>query len=210
VGGDEIRDVTRELRARVEACITPLPGWTTPEKGLRLAELIVQTGPDLSVELGVFGGRGTLSMAIGHQAIGKGEVAAVDPWDVAASLDGGNAPENDEWWGKIDHEAIYRGFLDALVRCGLTRQCRVVRQRSDAAVRLFADGTVAVLHQDGNHSEQISTAEVELWAPKLSRGGYWVADDTDWTTTRRAQALLGAKGFVVVEDHDAWRIYRKP
>ena len=40
--------------------------------------------------------------------------------------------------------------------------------------------------------------------------GITLADDTDWPTTRRAQEMLLERGFGVVEDHGAWRVYRKP
>ena len=86
----------------------------------------------------------------------------------------------------------------------------VMRERSDVAIRQVEDASVAVLHQDSNHSEQISSAEVMLWTPKLRSGGYWVADDTDWVTTRRAQALLLQKGFALLEDHTTWKVFRKP
>jgi hypothetical protein len=203
-------DLRAALRARIEASIPPLHGWTTVDKGLRLAELVVSVGAGLSVELGVFGGRGTISLAIGHEALGHGYVAAIDPWEKTASLEGANAPENDEWWGKLDHEAIYQSFLTALVSARVESLCRVVRRRSDAAVEAFEDDSIAVLHQDSNHSEQISSAEVVLWTPKLRRGGLWVADDTDWATTQKAQRLLVAKGFAVVEDHASWKVFRKP
>jgi hypothetical protein len=202
--------VNDELRARIETSIAALHGWTTVEKGVRLAELVIERRADLSVEIGVFGGRGTISMAIGHQVIQTGHVVAVDPWDVAASREGVNDPVNTEWWSAVDHEAIYEGFLRALAQCGVGARCRIVRERGDLASHLFADESVSVLHQDGNHSEKISTAEVEVWIPKLQSGGYWVADDTDWQTTRRAQVMLADRGFELVEDHGGWRIYRKP
>jgi methyltransferase family protein len=202
-------ELSASLRARVEACIPPLHGWTTVDKGVRLAELVVSTQAALSVELGVFGGRGTISLAIGHEALMHGYVVAVDPWERAASLDGVNAPENADWWGKLDHEAIYQSFLRALADSGTASLCRVLRQRSDVAVEGFEDRSIGVLHQDSNHSEQISSAEVQLWAPKLRAGGLWIADDTDWPTTQRAQALLVEKGFAPMEDHASWKVFRK-
>ena len=202
-------ELSAALRTRVEACIPPLHGWTTVDKGVRLAELVVATQPALSVELGVFGGRGTISLAIGHEALEHGHVVAVDPWERAASLDGVNAPENAEWWGKLDHEAIYQSFLKALADSRLASLCRVLRQRSDVAVGEFEDRSIGVLHQDSNHSEQISSAEVELWAPKLRGGALWIADDTDWPTTQHAQALLVHKGFALIEDHASWKVFRK-
>jgi hypothetical protein len=201
--------MTQELRERIDAAIAPLHGWTTPEKGARLAQLVTETRADISVEIGVFGGRGTIAMAIGHELLRKGYVAGIDPWEVQASLDGVNAPANDEWWSKVDYEMIYEHFLTALLRNGVARYCRIMRERSDTAVRLFADETVSVLHQDGNHSEAISAAEVTAWAPKLTRGGYWVADDADWTTTSLSLKMLGESGFDLLEDHGGWRVYRK-
>jgi hypothetical protein len=202
--------VTAAIRHRIEAAIVPLHGWTTPEKGARLAELVIETEAALSVEIGVFGGRGSIAMAIGHEALQKGVVVGIDPWDVAASLDGENAPANDDWWRQIDHEDVYARFLGALLQHRLTRYCRVMRERSDTALRLFGDGSVSVLHQDGNHSEKVSCAEVEMWTPKIRSRGYWVADDADWPTTQRALGMLAGRGFDLVEDHGGWRVYRKP
>lgn len=203
-------EVRSELQARIETSIAPLHGWGTVEKGVRLAELVLGIRAERSVDIGVFGGRSLIPMAIAHQILGAGYTVGIDPWEVEASLDGANAPENDEWWGKVDHDAIYAHFLGALMQYGLVGECRIMRERSDTAVRLFSDESVSVLHQDGNHSEKISTMEVELWTPKLKRGGYWVSDDTDWTTTQRAQAMLIERGFLVFENHGNWKIYCKP
>lgn len=201
--------MTDDLRGRIELALAPLHGWTTPEKGTRLAELVAETKADVTVEIGVFGGRGTIAMAIAHQLMRKGHVAAIDPWEAQASLDGENAAANDEWWSKVDYELVYEQFLTALLRNGVARYCRVMRERSDTAVRLFADGSVSVLHQDGNHSEAVTAAEVTLWAPKLATGGYWVADDADWGTTQRALTMLEEMGFARLEDHGGWRVYQK-
>ena len=197
------------LRERVERAIPSLHGWTTVDKGARMAEIVVEARSARSVELGVFGGRGTIALAIGHEAIGVGEVLAIDPWEKAASLEGVNAPENDEWWAKLDYEAIYASCVHAMRDAGVDRWCRVLRERSADAVRRVTDGSVAVLHQDSNHSEAVSCAEVEQWVPKLRRDGWWIADDTDWATTQKAQARLVELGFAVVEDHANWRVYRR-
>ncbi len=203
-------DVRRTLRAWIEASIPPLHGWATVEKGLALAELVYATRAESSVEIGVFGGRGTISMALGHRAAGRGVVTAIDPWEAGAALEGENSPENDEWWQKIDYEEIFQHFVGALEACGLSGQCRILRKRSHDAVTLFEDESISVLHQDGNHSEKVSCAEVQSWGPKVGPGGYWVADDTDWPTTRRAQEMLLERGFRVIEDRGAWRVYQKP
>ncbi|MFO1283739.1 MAG: class I SAM-dependent methyltransferase [Burkholderiales bacterium] len=198
------------LRARIEAAIAPLEGWTSVDKGTRMAELVLTAGVESSVELGVFGGRGTISLAIGHEARGSGRVLAIDPWRREASLEGVNDPANDDWWGKLDHEAIYAGFIAALARTGTADYVRVVRQRSMEAVDAVPDASVDLLHQDSNHSEAVSTAEVDRWAPKIAPRGLWIADDTDWATTQRAQRRILELGFELVEDHTQWRVYRRP
>ncbi len=202
--------LSAQLRARVDLCIAALHGWTSVDKGLRLAELVVASAASLSVELGVFGGRGTLALAIGHEALGRGHVVGIDPWAKTASLEGVNAPENDQWWSSIDHEAIYQSFLKARADSRLAGFCQVLRLRSAEAASEFDERSISVLHQDSNHSEQVSSSEVELWTPKLKDGGLWVADDTDWPTTRAAQRLLGAKGFALIEEHPNWKVFRKP
>jgi tetratricopeptide (TPR) repeat protein len=199
-----------DLDGRIEAAIVPLHGWATPEKAACLARLILEARADLSVEIGVFGGRGTIAMAMAHQTQGHGHVVGIDPWAAAASLEGENSPENDEWWLTVDYAAVFASFVEAIARHGLTRQVRIMRQRSEDAVGLFRDRTIAVLHQDGNHSEQISSAEVLRWTPKLRPGGYWIADDCDWPTTAKALALLEERGFALVDNRGSWRVYRKP
>jgi hypothetical protein len=159
------------LRERIERAIPQLHGWTSVDKGARMAELVIAAGSRRSVELGVFGGRGTISLAIGHEARGEGEVLAVDPWERAASLEGENAPENDDWWGRLDHDEI-PDFRAGARRHGAGRWCCVLRRTFGGSRCTVADGSVDVLHQDSNHSEAISTAEVEQWTPKIAPGGF--------------------------------------
>jgi len=197
-------------RAELAAILPTIEGWATTEKAIRLAELVLATGAETSVEIGVHGGRGALAMAIGHRELGRGRVFAVDPWLASASLEGTNDPANDAWWGALDHEQVFHSFLHAVMRLGLAEHCEVVRSRSQDAVRLFRPGSIGVLHQDGNHSEEISCREVEDWAPLLASGGYWVMDDVAWATTQRAQRMLAERGFAALDDHESWRVYQKP
>ena len=86
---------------------------------------------------------------------------------------------------------------------------RIVRARSHDVVNTYADESIDLLHQDSNHSEEVSVAEVRAWLPKLKPGGWWISDDTDWPTMRVAQWLLREGGCERVEDHTQWAIYRK-
>ncbi len=197
-----------DVEALIERELPILPGWCTPEKGKRMAELT--RGASLCVELGVFGGRGLVAMALSLKDQGFGRADGIDPFTAEASLEGTNDPANDEWWAKLDYKAIERAAVEALGRLGLEPHTRIVRLVSRDASAAYLDQTVDVLHQDSNHSEEISSQEVIAWAPKMRPGGYWIFDDTNWPTTQKAQKMLELLGFEQLEDHGSWKVYKAP
>ena len=186
-----------------------LPGWCTPEKGKRMAALA--RGSHLCVELGVFGGRSLVSIALAlrDQPSEFGRVDGIDPFTATAALEGTNDPANDQWWSRLNYEAIARVAQEALYRLELMPYARLVRMYSRDVVEFYGDGTIDLLHQDSNHSEEVSCEEVTLWAPKIRTGGYWLADDVNWPTTQRAQRVLTDSGFERIEDHETWAVFRR-
>ena len=83
------------------------------------------------------------------------------------------------------------------------------REKSEEAVLFFSNDSLDFIHQDSNHSEKISCDEVERWLPKLKVGGFWIADDTNWDTTRVAQQRLTMNGCEEIYDSGSWKIYKK-
>ena len=149
----------------------PLHGWGTIAKGLRLAELVLETQARCRSRCGVFGGRGVHPDGhrppIPRQGIcGRG----IDAWEVRdVGVEGGPSAENDAWWAKIDHDEIYAHFIRALVRRRGPERCRVMRERSDTALRLFEDAAFRSCSQDGNHSEQVSVRRSRSGARSADR-----------------------------------------
>lgn len=196
-----------DIEEIIDRELPQIPGWCTPEKGKRMASLAL--GTQLCVELGVFGGRGLVALALPLALQGSGRAHGVDPFTAAASIDGTNDPANNEWWSALDYEAIARSAQETLYRLDLVRHAQIIRMRSVDVVGFYRDKSVDLIHADSNHSQEISCAEVELWAPKIKVGGFWIADDTNWPSTQTAQKLLAERGFVRVEDHDTWAVFRK-
>lgn len=196
-----------DVDAIIERELPGLPGWCAVEKGRRMAELA--RGASLCVELGVFGGRGLVAMALALKDQGFGCADGIDPFTAAAALEGSNDSANDEWWAHLDLGAIERVAREALQRLNLGWHAKLVRARSLDAAGFYGDGTLDLLHQDSNHSVEVSCGEVALWAPKIRAGGYWIFDDADWPSTQRAQRELSARGFEELEDHVQWKIYRR-
>ena len=209
-------DLDPALTAMIDRLVPPLPGWCSPEKARRLARLVVETRPALCVELGVFGGRSLLALALGLRHVGAGRVDGIDPYTVAAALEGVNDKANDDWWSALSYEEIFKHASDGLARGGVLDHARIVRARSQDAVTGYAPASIDILHQDSNHSEAVSTTEVRAWAPLMKDGGYWIMDDTNWPTTRAANWLLrDTFGFKLVESYGPasaapeWCVFKK-
>ena len=199
-----------DVEAIIELELPKLLGWCTVEKAKRMAELA--RGAHLCVELGVFGGRGLVAMALALKDQGFGSAHGVDPFTATASREGTNDPANAEWWARVDYDAVYRAADRALQRLDLFEHARIIIRHScePGVVDVYPNEGIDVLHQDANHSEETSCKEVKLWAPKIRAGGYWIFDDTDWASTQKAQRELEALGFKEIENHESWKVYRKP
>lgn len=205
--------------AWLAACLEPLPGWCTPTKAVRLAELVLSTAPMISVDLGVFGARSTLALAEGHRALGNGYVTGIDPWTTTAAVEGTNDLVNEEWWRKIDMERIYRSAMEAMLQHAVLPHWQLLRADSRQAHGYFAAASIGLLHQDSNHSPEVSQEELRLWIPKMSHGALWIMDDTNWPSLQGTkQVLTSDYGAVLLEDHDVhsasglacWQVYQLP
>lgn len=198
-----------ELKKDIES-LQSLEGWMTTEKGLDMAEAVLEHKPVLSVELGVFGGRSLLAMALALRENGAGKVYGIDPWKLDAAIEGQNDPANDDWWrNNINLHDIHKGCMEAIWRYGLDGQCAVIRAKSYDVVDLFPDGSINMLHQDSNHSELVSGREVEVWHKKLASKGVWILDDADWPTQQKTIQLIESKGFKQLKNTGRYIIFQR-
>lgn len=198
------------VNSSLEKIIPTLEGWCTVDKAKKLARVIMEKHPKQCVEIGVFAGRSLIAMALALRANNDGGIIhGIDPWCAPAALEGKNSKENEEWWRKIDYDYFYKYTLNKIKEHGVAKHTTVIREKSDVAVRRFDDASLDLVHIDGNHSEQSSTLDVNLWAPKLKSGGIMVMDDTNWATVNKALARLDELGFQLLEDNESWRMYVK-
>ena len=198
----------------INDALPKMEGWCTPEKARIMARLIAGVGPGCrAVELGVFGARALVAMglAVKHCLGGVGTVDGIDPYSATASLEGTNDRANQEWWQKVDYGAILQGARAAITRLDLDAIVHLRIARSQDVVQTYDANSLDVLHQDSNHSEEVSCYEVASWTPKMKPGGVWVFDDTNWSSTKAAQErLMGYHGYTLVEQHDTWGVFRAP
>ena len=184
------------LRTAIEDA-TPAGGWCSPEKAIKLAEIVLELRPQRVVELGVWTGGSALPIAMALRQIGAGQLTAIDAWSTEASV-AGQEGANATWWsavGDAGHEWAYQTLLGRLKKYEIAAdRCVVLRQRSDVAP---IPRSIDVLHHDANHGPQ-AVADIERWAPAVRIGGILIVDDVGWTGghVRRACDRAIAMGFV--------------
>lgn len=203
---DQLRTALQPMNAWIAVALDSMPGWCTPAKARAMAELILETEPDVVVEIGVFGGRSLLTQAMAAQLVGHGRVYGIDPWRREACLEGKNDPANDAWWSSINIEDIQRQCVDAIWRYNLQHHAIVLRAHSADVADLFP--IIDILHIDGAHSELASVRDVTNYLPRVRPGGHIWFDDTDWATTARAVAMV-AEQCEPIKDVGACRLFRK-
>lgn len=201
-----------KLMNHIEMTVPPMEGWCSVAKAQMIAKLIVANKAKLYVEIGVFGGRSLIpaAMAMRHQRMGVAH--GIDPWERAACTEGTNDPENAKWWNEtVPLEKIYDGFVKKVKDMELQKWCFWRRERGEQSVKLYEDGIIDVLHLDGNHSEECSTRDVELWLPKIASNGVIIFDDADWQTTRKAQEMIAQSCVEIYskQEDNKWVVYQK-
>jgi len=173
-----------------------ISGWCELEKAEILAALCYTTRPARIVEIGVFGGKSLIPMALAMKAAGGDyEVVGIDPWSNAAATEGYDGA-NREWWSAVDLDRVYNSFLTLRDRLGLS--IRVIRAKSD---HVEWKQPIGLLHIDGQHTEQ-AVRDVLRYAVHVRLGGHVVVDDIGWVnpgaTVQVSDAVgeLAALGFV--------------
>lgn len=182
-----------------------MEGWLCPERGLEMAELILDTRPQVVVEIGVFGGRSLVSQGLALKEIGEGKIYGIDAWKREVTYEG-ESEANKDWWAKVDMNDIHRKAMEALWNHGLDEFAIVLRCASQFCHDLFP--AIDIIYIDGCHSEVASCRDVELYLPNVVQGGWLWLDDVDWVSTKKAQAMVEEK-CDVMKDGGTYRLYRK-
>lgn len=156
---------------------TPAPdGWGSVQLGQALAAATFALRPEVCVEIGVYGGRSFLPVAMALKEIGHGIAIGIDPWDPAASIIG-QKKEDAEWWGSKEmHERVFTNFLGYVSQFALNTFVRIERKRSD---EVTVPENIGILSIDGNHGPQ-ALVDIKRYTPKVRVGGIVYLDDLNW------------------------------
>lgn len=178
-----------ELFEQIAEVQPGLPGWCSPEKAATLAALVLAQRPNVTLEIGIYGGSSLIPLALAHKAIGKGVVVGIEPWDKAAAIAAQTTNEDRKWWDEQDLEGLYVNFMAKLRELSLESVTRIIRKKSNDA---DIPPALGLAHVDGAHNDQAVTDVVRV-AQHVEVGGYMVLDDLTWHgggVTRAAQRLI--------------------
>lgn len=196
-----------ETEAAVIEFNSTAEGWTTKERALEFAQLVIDEKPMLIVEGGVFAGGSMIPMALALKELGRGKIYGIDPWRVEAAIEAENQA-NQEWWTKnVDLEKMQQLSVQAIWRYDLEAHAMLLRARAENCCDLFRE--IDIWNCDGNHSEEASCRDVDLYLPRVKHGGLILFDDSGWQSTQKAVRMLD-QACEIVKDAGTYRWYRKP
>lgn len=193
---------------------TDSQGWNSGHR--YLGEAVAELKPALVVEIGVWKGGSTMTLASALKALGSdGVVIAVDTW--LGSSEHWSQPE----WKA--HLAIVHGypqffykFMANVMAAGLQSHILPLPLDSlNAARLLMLHGTsIDLIHVDAGHDYRSVIGDLEAWWPLLRPGGILIGDDYNrdgaWPEVRQAfDDFFGRRGIGFV-DAEAKCLIRKP
>lgn len=199
--------MTPDLETTIRRWCAESEGWTTAERCLEMAQLILDKKPDTVVEIGVFGARSLIPQALALKANGKGKIYGIDPWKKEHTIEGEN-DANKEWWLGVDIHHIHKLAVEAIWKYQVDEHAVLIRSASQHCVDCIPD--VDILFIDGNHSEIASCRDASLFLPIVKHGGIVLVDDCDWQSTQKMQRMVEEQctlGKISPDGH--WKLFYK-
>lgn len=185
----------RALFQHIEELIPTLPGWGEVSKAQTMAAMVIALRPEVTCEIGVYGGRTFFGLALAHKFIGKGRAIGIDPWSNAAAVEGYTG-ENREFWKVNPLDQIHDDFTRKCFELSVSNVVDIRRAKSDDVV---PPQNIGVLSIDGQHADH-AIRDVKRYAPNVTVGGFVLLDDLDWANdgtqhVKQAERDLMALGF---------------
>ena len=147
------------------------------------------------VEIGVLAGRSACALALLAQRYGTGSVLVVDPWSADQQVQHDSPGDLQTIIDDRECDVSVECFLVSLLPIADKGAFNYLAMSSDRAYLTWSQerrvqsgefgdvhyqGTVSVLHIDGNHDYASVRQDCSLWVPHLAPGGWLILDDYVW------------------------------
>ena len=124
------------LEEKVSRCLETIDGWCSPKKAAWLARLIVSRQVKNVLEVGIFGGKSLIPIALAVQSAGGGTVIGVEPWSADVAISEPTDETNDTWWASVDFARIKERFFANSARYGVLAMIKVMEMNSQFRVQV--------------------------------------------------------------------------
>lgn len=137
-----------------------------PRRWKVLADLVMENGWSIGVEVGVFKGSTFLYLLENCPDL---HLTGVDPWGPSS---------------RHDMESYYESLMFASGPFG--ERAKLLRMKSLEAAPLVSDGSLDFVFIDGNHGEKYVREDIAAWRPKVKPGGWLLGHDCNLHGVRAA------------------------
>jgi hypothetical protein len=184
-----------------------LQGWNSQHPYLREAISILR--PELIIEIGVWKGRSATFMANEIKTLGlQSVVVAVDTW-----LGSSEHWPSDELSFMNGRPALFWKFLSNVLRADVKDYLVPLPMHSLNAAEIFKSRNLrpGIIHIDGGHDYESVAADLRVWWPLVSPGGFMILDDYNddgsWPGVRKAvDDFVDALGIPIEHSEGKCRI----
>jgi len=185
-------------------------GWCSNNKAGCIIDVIDEICNDtenpVCVEIGAYGGKSIIPVALELKRHGKGTIHAIDPWTIEEATRGYDGADY-EWWSNTDLEFMHDIFLTTIQETETGEHVDIHEMTSDDAPEFER---IDYLYIDGQHTKQ-AFKDADKYATKVRPGGYCFVDDIDWTilSEENLPGYIVGLGFEFINRVDNAFIYRK-
>lgn len=181
----------KQLFQQIEELIPTLPGWGDANKAQALAAMVIALQPEVSCEIGVYGGRTFFGMALAHKLIGKGRVIGIDPWSNDAAVEEYEG-KNREFWRDNPLNQIHDDFMANAHRLSVSNVIEIWRVKSDD---VKPPESIDLISIDGQHSTA-AIRDVDRYATRVRSGGLVVLDDLEWSNNGQQPVKIAEQHLI--------------
>jgi len=198
---DELLQTVKTVLQRIQI---DFGGGCSVSKAYLLAWLIRRYDLKCTVDIGVYRGRSLFPQACAHAGYSGGVVYGIDPWSPEEASESDNLPlreDIEKWVRSTDFQRVFEEVTSLKSILRLDSHCILLRLPSEEAISFFVEREIQfdLVHVDGNHDTLKVMADIDLYFPRLRRGGFLVLDDISWDSVLPAYRRLRAEAALVCE-----------
>lgn len=183
-------------------------GWCSLDKAGCIIDcmddVFTRVSDPVCVEIGVYGGKSIIPVALEMKRHGAGKIYAIDPWDNSEAVKGYEEKDY-AFWSTVDMQGIYNIFITLLEENDCRDIVEIIRKPSDEAPHIL---DIDFLYIDGQHTVQ-AIRDAKKYASQVKIGGYCVADDINWGDVSLVPTFLKSMGFEEVRWIDGAMIFKR-